>query len=44
MIGFLSSMVASGAWQLVATYFSWPVSGTHAIISALLGFTLVEVC
>ena len=23
--------------------FSWPVSGTHAIISALIGFTLVEV-
>jgi len=42
MVGFFSSMVASQAWQLVATYFSWPVSGTHAIISALFGFTLVE--
>ena len=35
-------MVGSQLWQLIATYFSWPVSGTHAIISALLGFTLVE--
>merc|ERR1719391_913026 len=42
MVGFFSSMVASQAWQLIATYFSWPVSGTHAIISALFGFTLVE--
>ena len=25
-----------------ATVVGWPVSGTHAIISSLLGFTLVE--
>ena len=42
MLGMLSSMVASQVWQLVATYLSWPVSGTHAIISSLMGFTLVE--
>jgi len=42
MVGFISSMVASEVWQLIATYFSWPVSGTHSIISALIGFTLVE--
>jgi len=34
--------VASQAWQLTATYLKWPVSGTHTIISALMGFTLVE--
>ena len=42
MLGMLSSMFASQIWQLAATYLSWPVSGTHAIISSLIGFTLVE--
>ena len=42
MLGMLSSMVASQAFQLGATYVGWPVSGTHAIISSLAGFTLVE--
>ena len=42
MLGMLSSMLASQVWQLAATYLSWPVSGTHAIISSLLGFTLVQ--
>jgi len=42
MLGMLSSMVASQVWQLAATYLGWPVSGTHAIISSLMGFTLVE--
>jgi len=42
MLGMLSSMLASQIWQLAATYLSWPVSGTHAIISSLIGFTLVE--
>jgi len=42
MLGMVTSMVASQIWQLTATYFAWPVSGTHTIISAILGFTLVE--
>ena len=42
MLGMLSSMMASQIWQLAATWLSWPVSGTHAIISSLIGFTLVE--
>ena len=42
MLGMLSSMLASQAWQLAATYLAWPVSGTHTIISALMGFTMVE--
>ena len=42
MLGLVTSMVASQIWQLIATYLAWPVSGTHTIISALMGFTLVE--
>ena len=30
----------SGLWQLVASWFSWPVAGTHCIIFGLLGFTV----
>ena len=42
MLGLVTSMVASQIWQLIATYLAWPVSGTHTIISALMGFTLME--
>ena len=42
MLGLVTSMVASQVWQLIATYLAWPVSGTHTIISALMGFTMVE--
>ena len=42
MLGLVTSMIASQIWQLIATYLAWPVSGTHTIISALMGFTLVE--
>ena len=42
IIGMLVSMVASYVWQLACTYLAWPVSGSHAIISALFGFTLME--
>ena len=34
-------MFGSSLWQLIATYLSWPVSGTHSIVSGLLGFSLV---
>merc|ERR1719187_1819985 len=42
MLGLVTSMVASQIWQLMATYLAWPVSGTHTIISSLMGFTLME--
>ena len=42
MLGLVTSMIASQLWQMIATYLACPVSGTHTIISALMGFTLVE--
>jgi phosphate/sulfate permease len=30
----------SGLWQLIASWLSWPVAGTHCIIFGLLGFTV----
>ena len=42
MLDLVNSMIASQILQLIAMYLAWPVSGTHTIISALMGFTLVE--
>jgi len=39
-ISLLSIFTGSGLWQLIASFFSWPVAGTHCIIFGLLGFTL----
>lgn len=39
--GMLSCLLASGAWLQIASYFGWPVSTTHSIIGALVGFGAV---
>ena len=36
--GMLSSLIGVGIWLQVATYFGWPVSTTHSIIGAVVGF------
>ncbi len=38
LYGMLSSLIATALWLQIASYFGWPVSTTHAIIGALLGF------
>jgi PiT family inorganic phosphate transporter len=41
VLGFLASLLAAAAWLQVATYYGWPVSTTHSIIGAVVGFGLV---
>ena len=39
--GMLASLLAAGVWLQLASYFGWPVSTTHSIIGAILGFGAV---
>ena len=40
MFGMLCAELAAGTWLLIATYFRYPVSTTHSIIGAIIGFSL----
>ncbi|XP_050204530.1 inorganic phosphate transporter 2-1, chloroplastic [Mercurialis annua] len=39
--GLLSSLAAAGTWLQVASYYGLPVSTTHCIVGAMVGFGLV---
>ncbi|CAI7794167.1 unnamed protein product, partial [Closterium sp. NIES-53] len=39
--GMISSLAAAGTWLQVASYFGWPVSTTHCIIGAMVGFGII---
>jgi phosphate/sulfate permease len=41
IVGMIASLLAAGAWLQVASYFGWPVSTTHTIIGAVVGFGMV---
>jgi PiT family inorganic phosphate transporter len=43
ILGMLCSLCAAAVWLNVATYKAWPVSTTHSIIGAVVGFGLVSV-
>ena len=38
--GMLASLLAAGIWLLVASSFGWPVSTTHSIVGAIVGFAI----
>ncbi|MBJ7448884.1 MAG: inorganic phosphate transporter [Parachlamydiales bacterium] len=41
VFGMLASLLAAGVWLQVASYYGLPVSTTHSIVGALIGFGLV---
>jgi PiT family inorganic phosphate transporter len=43
VFGMLASLLAAGIWLLVASNFGWPVSTTHSIVGAIVGFGIVGV-
>ena len=43
VLGMISSLFAAGLWLAVASYLGWPVSTTHSIVGAIIGFTAVGV-
>ena len=43
VLGMTSALFAAGIWLGVASYLGWPVSTTHSIIGAIIGFTAVGV-
>ncbi|MFT6085566.1 MAG: PiT family inorganic phosphate transporter [Glaciecola sp.] len=43
VLGMIASLLSAGIWLAVASYFGWPVSTTHSIIGAIIGFTAIGV-
>jgi PiT family inorganic phosphate transporter len=43
VFGMLASLLAAGIWLAVASTFGWPVSTTHSIVGAIVGFAIVGI-
>lgn len=43
VFGMLSALLAAGIWLLIATHYGWPVSTTHSIVGAIVGFAAVGI-
>ncbi|MFI4859956.1 MAG: inorganic phosphate transporter [Phycisphaerales bacterium JB063] len=41
--GMIAALLAAGVWLQIASYFGWPVSTTHSIVGAVVGFGCVSV-
>ncbi len=41
--GMLSALMAAGIWLLIASLKGWPVSTTHSIVGAIVGFAVVGI-
>lgn len=42
ILGMLAALIAAGIWLQLATYLGWPVSTTHSIVGAVVGFGIVS--
>lgn len=43
IFGMLAALAAAGVWLLLASWMGWPVSTTHSIIGALVGFAIAGI-
>ncbi|QEQ95442.1 inorganic phosphate transporter [Neptunomonas concharum] len=43
VFGMMSALLAAGIWLLIATHYGWPVSTTHSIVGAIVGFAAVGI-
>ncbi|MFT6986324.1 MAG: PiT family inorganic phosphate transporter [Psychromonas sp.] len=43
VFGMTAALLAAGTWLIIASYFGWPVSTTHSIVGAIVGFSAVGV-
>ena len=43
VFGMLAALLAAGVWLMIASWRGWPVSTTHSIVGALIGFALVGI-
>jgi PiT family inorganic phosphate transporter len=43
IFGMLSALLAAGIWLLIASHKGWPVSTTHSIVGAIVGFAAVGI-
>ena len=43
VVGMLSALLAAAGWLTVASRFGWPVSTTHSIVGAIIGFAVVAI-
>lgn len=43
VFGMLSALLAAGTWLFIASMKGWPVSTTHSIIGAIVGFAVVGI-
>ena len=43
VFGMIAALLAAAVWLLVATSYGWPVSTTHTIVGAIVGFASVGI-
>jgi len=43
IFGMLAALLAAGLWLLIASQRGWPVSTTHSIVGAIIGFAIVGI-
>ena len=43
IFGMLAALLAAGIWLLIASRLGWPVSTTHSIVGAIIGFAIVGI-